>query len=484
MPDFDAAVIGAGPGGYVAAILAARAGLKTALIEKEEPGGTCLQIGCIPSKILLHAVHIQEQLKSFKEILDGPMPNYRYDGLLSFSRKKVRDITASLRGIIKREGVTLIGGTAQFANAKTLLLKKESGEDTIHATHIIIACGARAKTKADALPDIPYPHERVWTNREALTRTEKPDKVLILGGGAIGCEFASFFNGLGIPVTVIEFMPRILPGEDTDISKELAGAFKKRGIAVLTGRTAKTVEADTQSVRVTLDDGSVQEGSHLIIAAGITPSSDGLNLEKAGVKLDARGFIPVALPSYTTDAKNIYAIGDIIAVPGRAHLALAHVASAEAENAVAAITGKKPEPIDYDNIPIATFTIPEVAHVGFTQEQADTLPCKNPHHKIDAYQIAYSALGRAYALGLTEGMVKIVEHQDIFNKNPIRRIAGTHIIGENASEIIHIAAEARHAEDSIPHMKRLILQHPTWSELYGEALRTSDNEAVHIRSGK
>lgn len=495
MSNYDAIVIGAGPGGYPAAILSARAGLKTALIEKEKPGGTCLQIGCIPSKILLDAGKRHEHMIDMEKagVLNGTTPHYDYPKLIGLSRERIAAITGSLAGLIESSGVSLIRGVARFVDQNQLAIDTGTGKETINGKYIIIACGARAAI----LKGIPYPHPRVWTNREALTTEEKPEKIIIIGGGAIGCEFATFFASMQIPTTIVELEPRLLPMEDIDSSRELQASFRKRKIAMHTGRKAASVEAGENNVRVTLDDGTRLEGSHLLVAVGIQPQTADLGLEHAGITTDSRGFIPVALPEqaekhkpvptgtpfYETNVKRVYAIGDIIAIPGRAHLALAHVASAEAEVAIAHITGKETHAIDYDNVPRVTFTTPEVASVGLTEEQARAKPCPHPGHEIRAEKISPTTLGLATALNLPEGKIKIVIHRDTFNKKPIGRIVGAHLVHEKASESIHVLAEAIHAEDSTRHMKRLVIQHPTWSEPIGEVLRKSDNEAVHVLGG-
>lgn len=473
-------VIGAGPGGYPTAILAAREGFETVLVEKNLLGGTCLQEGCIPSKILLDAAKRYEHFKAMEPALKDRrgVPVYDYGTLIQLSRERVAAITRGLEGTVKAAGVNILKGTAKFIGPKTLEVDVGSGTETLSADYIVIACGASAKV----FPNIPYPHERVWTNREALTSSIRPEKILILGGGAIGCEFASFWGVLGIPTTILEAMPRLLPGEDPDVSRELTLGFKKRGISVVCERKAVTIEAAADAVRITLDDGTIHEGSHLLVAVGIVPEIAGLGLKNAGVAQDGRGFIQVTLPTYATTQEGVYAIGDAIAIPERAHPGLAHVASAEAESTVAAITEKTPEPINYDNIPVCTFTIPEVAHVGFTEEQAKNVACEFPGHEVRAERMRYTALGRALALGLPEGIVKLVEHRDTFRTKPLRRIAGACVVGEGASEIIHVVAEARNAQDSVDNMKRLVFQHPTWSELLGEALRVLDDEAVHARA--
>src|SRR3989344_289795 len=472
-------VIGGGPGGYPAAILAARAGFEVTLVEQHALGGTCLQVGCIPSKILLDAAKRLEHFKALRSVLTGPVPEYDYAKLIALSRERVAKITAGLEGLVRSNGVAILKGIATFAGYKSVLVNTGYGSlEALTADYIIIACGASAKV----FPNIPYPHERVWTTQEALTSITPPEKILILGGGAIGCEFASFFGALSIPTTVIEALPRILPLEDADISTELTRAFKTRGIEIVTRRKAETIGARNTGVHITLDDGAKYEGSHLLVAVGIVPATDALELARAEIEVNERKFIKVETPTYQTNIPGVYAIGDAIAIPGRQHPGLAHVASAEAEAVVAAVTGITPNPpIDYDNVPVCTFTLPEVAHVGFTKEQAETAACQYPGHKIREAKVKYTALGRATALGVTEGFVKLVMHQDTFREKALRRIAGAHLVGEDAADIIHVIAEARNAEDSLDNFKNLIFQHPTWGELLAEAVRLCDDEAVHVR---
>lgn len=465
MTDFDLIVLGAGPGGYRAAITASNAGMRTVLIEKNKAGGTCLQIGCIPSKILLDAAKWLEHGKSLAEAFAEPIPSFDYAKLICLSRKRVEIITNALGAAIKKNGVEVIEGEAKFINGNLVAV----GENILSAKKIVIACGAVPKIPNFA----PYPHHRVWTSRDALLSETSPERVVILGGGAIGCEFASFFSTLGIETTIIELMPRLLPLEDEDVSKTLERAFKKRGINVIAGAKIKSFWAKLDCATLsfeTVREENVIRASHVLLATGIKPATEFLALEKTGVKLDERGFIRVNIPSYETDALGIYAIGDIISSSARPPLALAHVAEAEAKKVVAHIVGKTAQPINYGNIPICTFTIPEVASIGLTEEKAKEIKCPNPGHEIRARKIPYTALGKSTALNKREGFVKIVEHGDKFNGAYLRQIAGSQIVGECASEIIHILAEARNAEDTIDNMKSLIFQHPTWAELIQECL--------------
>lgn len=472
----DLVVIGAGPGGYAAAILAAKKGLSVALVEKHKPGGTCLQVGCIPSKILLDAAKRWQQLSALSDVLMGAVPSFDPAKLSDLARSRVLQITEGLEQLIKNAGVDLIYGTASFSGEHEITVEADAGRQVMSAKHILIACGAAPRL----IQDIPYPSPRVWTNTEALAIPEVPEHLIILGGGAIGCEFASFYRALGIPVTILETMPRILATEEIDVSRAMKNAFEDEGITVITGEKNLHIELRSDSgVNVFRGDNTLCIGSHLLIAVGIVPKTEMLNLERAGVQKDERGFIRVSTPTYQTNIPDIYAIGDCISFLAMPHPPLAHVAAAEAERVVEHITGQTPHAIDYTNIPFCLFTNPEVAHVGLTEAQAKEMTCPHPGHKIRAVQVRYQSLGRATALGINDGFIKIIEHSDTFRSKPLRRIAGAHIVGEGASELIHVFAEARNAEDSISNMKNLIFQHPTWAELIGETLRALDGEAVH-----
>nr|BAL54605.1 dihydrolipoamide dehydrogenase [uncultured prokaryote] len=475
-------VIGGGPGGYPCAVLLARSGFDTILVEKRALGGTCLQFGCIPSKTLINAAKRLKDLNDIRNTLMGDIPTIRYADLIKHSREKVENITAGLDGIMKLNGVKVVKGRARFKDRKRVFVEKEDGAEEFSPDYVVIAVGSRARM----LPGVPYPHERVLTNIEVLSATTPPEKLIIVGGGAIGCEFASFFSALNIPVTIIEHMSRLLPQEDEDISRELQTIFRKNGISVITGRKVTKTDVSSDSVRITLDDQTVIEGSHILVAIGIAPATDDLGLEDAGIGVDERGYIPVRIPDYQVlkGPEGVYAIGDCISIPGRVHPCFAHVATREGEIVASVISGKPFDPLDYTNIPICTFTLPEVARIGLTEDEAKKITCSAPAHEVLSVKVRYGALGKGISLNHREGFIKIVEHRDKYHRKPIRQIAGAHIIGEGASELIHIIAASRHAEDSIGHMKGILFQHPTWSELIGEALRLLDDEAVHVRGRK
>lgn len=477
----DLVVIGAGPGGYAAAILAAKKGLSVTLVEKDKPGGTCLQIGCIPSKILLDAAKHWKQIDALKDVLTGSLPLLDPVKLVTLAQSRVAQITAGLEHLIKNAGVNFMQGTAFFSGEHEIMVEKNSEQQIIQAKHILIACGAEPRR----VQGIPYPSPRVWTNTEALLMPEIPEHLIILGGGAIGCEFASFYRALGVPVTILETMPRLLATEEIEVSREIKNIFEDQGIVVIAGEKNLRIEVrEHTGVHVFRGDEILCAGSHILVAVGIVPKTEVLNLERAGVQKDERGFICVSPPTYQTNVSHIYAIGDCISLAHMPHPSLAHIAAAEAEQAIEHINGAAPQSIDYINIPFCLFTLPEVAHVGLTETQAKEMICPHPGHTIRAVRVRYPSLGRAIALGVNEGFIKIIEHADTFRSKPLRRIVGAHIVGEGASELVHIFAEAHNAEDSITNMKHLIFQHPTWAELIGETLRALDGEAVHILKRK
>lgn len=482
MEIYDLIVIGAGPGGYTAAIRAAQYGLRVALIEKGEAGGTCLQRGCIPKEIL-HAIsaHFIETQHYLEEQMYTGDIKINLPGIISASKEKLERITKSLEMLIVNCGVTIIRGQAHFTDQETIKIIISSGTIHLKARSFIIATGC-APLKPSFLPE----HERILTSTEALFMKEKPEHVIILGGGVIGCEFASFWNAIGTKVTIIERSQQLLyPSSgktedetvDEDIRIELQKYFEKQNISLFLGKNMDTCDADASGITVSTGNTTIR-ASHFLAAAGIMPATLSLGLKNIGIECDSRGFIPVTLPNYETHASGVYAIGDVISIPNRIHPCLAHVATAEAKRVAFHIEKKETKPIDYDNVPCAIFTIPEIASVGYTEKRASVHFGSNV--VIETGKMPHVNSGLAIALDAEEGFKKIITRKRTFGKKTVREILGYHVIGKHAAEEIGIITEARHAEDYTEHMEELILPHPTWNELLTEALEAIDGHAIHI----
>lgn len=467
--NYDIVIVGSGPGGYTAAVRAANEGARVALIEKEDIGGLCLNWGCIPSKILLkHAqtiAHARGLANS--NIVSGEL-NINFSELIAHSRKRVETIRESLSGLIEASGVKIIKGTASLQKDATIEVRSAAQTMTLQAKRgVLIATGARARN----LKDCPADGEYVITSREALALQKLPASLAIVGGGVIGCEMATFFAALGTKVAILEMMPQLIPGLDTDIAKALLRSLKKRGIDVRTNTSVK-LENISPLPTLTLNDGkdTAVSADYILVAAGIVPASEFAN----DLVECERGFILVNSQTYMTSMQNVYAVGDVIQLRGGpTHHALAHVASAEAERAVEhMLHGKINSSIDYENIPFAIFTEPEIGSVGLSEDAAHK---KYPDHEIFAQTVSDKVMGIAIALGQTEGMTKL-----IIDKTRYNMLLGAHIMGNAATERIHVLVEARRAEDTAHLMANQMLAHPTFSETIRETLLAYDGRAVHV----
>lgn len=481
MDTYDIVVIGAGPGGYVAAIRAAQEGATVALIEKEAIGGLCLNWGCIPSKILLKKSGTISRMRHMQEmgIVEGNW-EVNFQALVAHSREKVEAIRMGLEGLIASSKVTIIPGTASFESNDTISLEDHSGKITVirFGKGAIIATGGHPKTLEDLNIKGEVDGKHIITSREALALESLPQSIAIIGGGVIGCEMASFFAALKTQVTIIEYQPQILSGSDPDVSKVLAQSYKNAGVTLLTSNAVERTEIRNDIVEIFLKDREEPvQAEKVLVALGIKAGTTTLGLENIGVEPDPRwGFIPVDPHSYQTSVPGIYAIGDVITLNDLSipHPGLAHVASAEGELAVEHILHKKTSwTIDYNNIPFAIFTDPEIGTVGLTEEKAKEL---YPDHKdhIVSQTVRDGQMGIGIALQEAE-LTKLVVDQAAYGK-----ILGAHIIGPAATERIHTIAEARRSEDSAIFMPRMLYAHPTFSEFIREALLALDGRAVHV----
>ena len=452
-------VIGSGPGGYVAAIRAGQLGLKTAVVERGEVGGVCLNWGCIPSKALLRNAEV---LGLFKRAADFgiSVDNLKYDfsAAIDRSRKVVDRLTRGVSFLLKKNKVEYISGTGVLKDANTVEVE---GGDTLTTDNVIIATGARFRE----LPTLPVDGNVVITSREALELREVPLRVVIVGGGATGVEFAYLYRTYGAQVTLVELLPRLVPLEDEEISAELEKALEKQGINSMTGSKVDSVQVDGSTAKVTVsgEAGETEiECDKVLVAVGAQGNVEGIGLEELGVETE-RGFITID-DSMATNVPGVYAIGD---VTGK--LLLAHVASAQGVMAVETIAGLEPMKLDYDLMPKATYCRPQVASFGLTEAQAT-----ERGYTVKAGKFPLIASGKALALDETEGMIKLVVDAELGD------VLGAHMIGTEVTELLGEVSLARMLESTTKELGWLVHPHPTISETLKEAALASDGEAIHI----
>ncbi|MEA3299683.1 MAG: dihydrolipoyl dehydrogenase [Pseudomonadota bacterium] len=460
---FDLMVVGGGPGGYVAAIRAAQLGFKTALVEREHLGGVCLNWGCIPTKALLRGAEVAHTLDS-AAAFGFSVDNVRFDiaKLVAHSRAVAGRLTQGIAYLMKKNAITLIDGEARVSDKCQLTVSHQGVETVYRADHILLATGARARN----LPGIAVDGERVWGAREAMTPSTLPGRLLVIGAGAIGVEFASLYRDLGSEVTLVEAVERILPAEDAEISALAHKAFKARGIAIHTGTTVSALAHQGDGVRATLRDGQGSE-QHLdidrvILAVGITGNIDNLGLEELGVATE-RGFI-VTDEQCRTNVVGLYAIGDVAGPPW-----LAHKASHEGVHCVERIAGVgNSHPLDRTRIPGCTYCRPQVASIGLTEEQA-----KKAGRPIRVGRFNLAANGKALALGDSQGLVKT-----IFDA-ATGELLGAHMIGPEVTEQIQGFAIARSLEATEAELAGTVFPHPTLSEAMHESILAAYDRAIH-----
>ena len=452
-------VIGSGPGGYVAAIRAGQLGLKTAVVERGEVGGVCLNWGCIPSKALLRNAEV---LGLFKRAADFgiSVDNLKYDfsAAIDRSRKVVDRLTRGVSFLLKKNKVEYISGTGVLKDANTVEVE---GGDTLTTDNVIIATGARFRE----LPTLPVDGNVVITSREALELREVPLRVVIVGGGATGVEFAYLYRTYGAQVTLVELLPRLVPLEDEEISAELEKALEKQGINSMTGSKVDSVQVDGSTAKVTVsgEAGETEiECDKVLVAVGAQGNVEGIGLKELGVETE-RGFITID-DSMATNVPGVYAIGD---VTGK--LLLAHVASAQGVMAVETIAGLEPMKLDYDLMPKATYCRPQVASFGLTEAQAT-----ERGYTVKAGKFPLIASGKALALDETEGMIKLVVDAELGD------VLGAHMIGTEVTELLGEVSLARMLESTTKELGWLVHPHPTISETLKEAALASDGEAIHI----
>ena len=463
MSKFDVIVLGSGPGGYVTAIRASQLGFKTAIIEKESLGGVCLNWGCIPTKALLKSAQVFEYLKHADDY-GLTIENYDkdFDAVVNRSRNVAGTMSKGVQFLMKKNKIEVIMGYGTLKAGKKVAVANEDGTQTEYeANHIIIATGARSRE----LPSLPQDGKKVIGYREAMTLPKQPKKLIVVGSGAIGVEFAYFYNAMGTDVTIVEYMPQIVPVEDKEISKQMERSFVKSGIKVMTSAEVTEVDTSGKGVKATVktDKGEEVLSADIVLSAvGIKTNIENIGLEELGIATDKDKII--VNDFYQTNLPGYYAIGDITS--GQA---LAHVASAEGILCVEKIAGHHVEPIDYNNIPGCTYCFPEVASVGYTEEQA-----KEKGYDVKVGKFPFTASGKAQAGGHTDGFVKV-----IFDAK-YGEWLGCHMIGAGVTDMIAEAVVGRKLETTGHEILKAVHPHPTMSEAVMEAVAAAYDEVIHI----
>ncbi len=467
MPNkYDLAILGGGPGGYVAAIRSAQLGFKTVVIDKDNLGGICLNWGCIPTKSLLKNAELYDLAKNHSEEFGLSFSDLRFDfkKIIQRSRGVSEKIVKGVHFLIKKNKIDYIQGFGKFIakNKLEILDNNKKKIDEVEGKHIIIATGARPRS-VDA---IPIDHKNIITSTEAMNLDKQPKSLIVIGAGAIGVEFAYFYNTLGTEVTIIEMLDNILPIEDKEVSDTLARSFKKRGIKIHTSTKVEKAEVKGKSVVVTIEKNGKKEelkAEKVLSAIGVQGNIEGIGLEDIGVEVE-RNHIKVDKKTYKTNVDGVYAIGDVIGPPW-----LAHVASHEGIHCIEKIHGINHPAIDYDSIPGCTYCQPQVASIGLTEAKA-----KEKGYEIKIGKFPYSASGKAGAIGEREGFVKI-----IFDAK-YGEILGAHIIGAEATELIAEIGIAKSLEATYESILGTVHAHPTLSEMVMEAAGQAYGESIHI----
>lgn len=460
---YDVIVLGSGPGGYPAAIRASQLGKKVAIVEKESLGGVCLNWGCIPTKALLKSAQVYEYAKHAADYgINISNPAHNFDGVIKRSRGVADKMSKGVQFLMKKNKIDVIMGYGKLiAPGKLEVTAADNSKQVVEAKNIIIATGGRARQ----LPSMPIDGKKIIGYREAMVLQGQPKSMIICGSGAIGSEFAYFYNSMGTKVTIVEFMPRIVPVEDEDISKELEKQYKKQGIDIMTSSEVLSVDTSGAGVKAKVKTASGEvtlEADILLSAVGVVANIENIGLESLGIKTD-KGKIIVD-SNQQTNVPGIYAIGDC--TPGQA---LAHVAAKEGINAAEHLSGHHPEPIDYNNIPGCTYCTPEIASVGYTEKAA-----KDAGYEIKVGKFPFMASGKASAAGATEGFVKVIYDAKY------GEFLGCHMIGMNVTEMIAEAVVARKLETTAHEILNAVHPHPTMSEGLKEATAAAYGEAIDI----
>ncbi len=462
--NYDVIVIGSGPGGYVTAIRAAQLGFKVAVVEKENLGGICLNWGCIPTKSLLKSAQAFEYASHAADygvsIVGEVKPDF--EAMVKRSRGVAEGMSKGIQFLFKKNKVESIFGWGKLVAKDTVEVTGDDGKKTNYkAKHIILATGARSRE----LPNLPQDGKKIIGYRKALTLDKQPESMVVVGSGAIGSEFAYFYHSIGTKVTLVEFMPTLVPNEDVEVAKQLERNFKKAKMKVMTSSSVESVDTSGDKCKVTIKTKKGEEvvdADIVLSAVGISPNTEGIGLEEMGIETE-QGRVKVD-EFYKTNVEGVYAIGDIVAGP-----ALAHVASAEGITCIEKIAGLNPEPVDYGNIPGCTYTNPEVSSVGLTEAKA-----VEAGYEIKVGKFPYSASGKASAAGQKDGFVKL-----IFDAK-YGELLGAHMIGGNVTEMIAELVVAKKLEITGHELLKTIHPHPTMSEAVMEAAAAAYDEVIHI----
>jgi len=462
--DYDILIVGSGPGGYVAAIRAAQLKMKVAVVEKAELGGICLNWGCIPTKSLLKSAQVFEYIKHASEygitISGEAKPDF--GAIVARSRSIADGMSKGIQFLFKKNNIEHLKGFARMDGGNSVEVEDSDGNRKKYtAKNIILATGARSKE----LPAFKQDGEKIIGYREAMTLGKRPASMIVVGSGAIGSEFANFYQSIGTDVTLIEFLPRIVPNEDEEVSKQLERSFKKMKMKIMTDSTVESVDTSGAKCKVSIKTpkgSEIQEADIVLSAVGVTTNIEGIGLEKAGVKTEKSKV--VVDDFYHTSVSGIFAIGDIVHGP-----ALAHVASAEGIICVEKIAGLDVHPLDYGNIPACTYTTPEIASCGMTEQAA-----KDAGYEIKVGKFPFSASGKASSAGAKDGFVKL-----IFDAN-YGELLGAHMIGANVTEMIAEIVVARKLETTAHEIIKSVHPHPTMSEAIMEAAAAAYGEVIHL----
>ncbi len=460
---YDLIVVGSGPGGYVAAIRASQLGMKVGVVERSELGGICLNWGCIPTKALLKSANVFEYVQHAKDYgIDIKDASVDFDGMIKRSRDVAAGMSKGIQFLFKKNKIDHIAGFGTLKPGKKVEVKAEDGTLTTYsADNIILATGGRSRE----LPNLPIDGKKIIGYREAMVLDKQPGSMVIVGSGAIGVEFAYFYNSIGTQVTIVEYMDRIVPVEDAEVSKQLERTYKKAKMKVMTNSEVTSVDTKGKKCKVnvkTKKGEEVLEADVVLSAVGVATNLEGIGLEEVGVATD-RGKVLVD-DYYKTNIPGVHAIGDIVHGP-----ALAHVASAEGIICVEKMAGQSPEPLDYNNIPGCTYCSPEIASVGYTEAAA-----KEAGYEVKVGKFPFSASGKAKAAGASDGFVKVV-----FDAK-YGEWLGAHMIGANVTEMIAEVVAARKLETTGHEIIKTVHPHPTMSEAVMEAAAAAYDEVIHL----
>ncbi len=460
---YDVIVLGSGPGGYPAAIRASQLGKKVAIVEKESLGGICLNWGCIPTKALLKSSQVYEYAKHAADYgIEVNAPKHNFENVIKRSRGVADKMSKGVQFLMKKNKIDVVMGTGKLiAVGKLEVTAADGNKQVLEAKNIVIATGGRSRQ----IPALAIDGKKIIGYREAMILPHQPKSMLVVGSGAIGSEFAYFYNSMGTKVTIVEFLPRVVPVEDEDISKELEKQFKKQGIDILLNSEVLSVDMNGEGVKakVKTQNGEITLEAEIVLSAvGVVANIENIGLEELGIKTD-KGKITVDV-NQQTNVPGVYAIGDC--TPGQA---LAHVASKEGINAAEHLSGHKPGAIDYNNIPGCTYCSPEIASVGFTEKAA-----KDAGYEIKVGKFPFMASGKASASGATEGFVKVIYDAKY------GEFLGCHMIGNNVTEIIAEAVVARKLETTAHEVLNAIHPQPTMSEGLKEATAVAYGEAIDV----